>query len=160
MKSSLLVAAGELREARVTCSWSGLLVVVAGGMRSLRMRWRVLGSYLVAIKGGERLQVDLLLEVGEFAAQEVDDAVGPNRVDAGEEDQGAIAIRAPQPGQVADVSGSRRDVAAVRGEHPKVVQELLGHAQVSITLGRDSHMTPRLMSNASVVLDRLLDEEA
>ena len=46
------------------------------------------------------------------------------------------------------------------GEHPKVVQELLGHAQVSITLDRYSHMTPRLMSNAAVVMDRLLDEEA
>jgi integrase len=45
------------------------------------------------------------------------------------------------------------------GEHPKVVQELLGHAQVSITLDRYSHMTPRLMSNAAVVMDRLLDEE-
>jgi integrase len=46
------------------------------------------------------------------------------------------------------------------GEHPKVVQELLGHAQVSITLDRLSHMTPRLMSNAAVVMDRSLDQEA
>ena len=46
------------------------------------------------------------------------------------------------------------------GEHPKVVQELLGQAQVSITLDRYSHMTPRLMSNAAAVMDRLLDEEA
>jgi integrase len=46
------------------------------------------------------------------------------------------------------------------GEHPKVVQELLGHARVSITLDRYSHMTPRLMSNAAAVMDRLLDEEA
>jgi integrase len=46
------------------------------------------------------------------------------------------------------------------GEHPKVVQELLGHAQVSITLDRYSHMTPRLMSNAAALMDRLLDEEA
>jgi len=45
------------------------------------------------------------------------------------------------------------------GEHPKVVQELLGHAQVSITLDRYSHMTPRLMSNAATLMDRLLDEE-
>jgi integrase len=45
------------------------------------------------------------------------------------------------------------------GEHPKVVQELLGHAQVSITLDRYSHMTPRLMSNAAALMDRLLDEE-
>ena len=41
-----------------------------------------------------------------------------------------------------------------------MVQELLGHAQVSITLDHYSHMTPRLMSNAAVVMDRLLDEEA
>jgi integrase len=45
------------------------------------------------------------------------------------------------------------------GEHPKVVQKLLGHAQVSITLDRYSHMTPRLMSNAAALMDRLLDEE-
>jgi Phage integrase family len=45
------------------------------------------------------------------------------------------------------------------GEHPKVVQELLGHAQVSITLDRYSHMTPRLMSNAATLMERLLDEE-
>ena len=45
------------------------------------------------------------------------------------------------------------------GEHPKVVQEL-DHAQVSITLDRYSHMTPRLMSKAAAVMDRLVDEEA
>jgi integrase len=45
------------------------------------------------------------------------------------------------------------------GEHPKVVQELLGHAQISITLDRYSHMTPRLMSNAAALMDRLLDGE-
>jgi integrase len=44
------------------------------------------------------------------------------------------------------------------GEHPKVVQALLGHAQVSITLDRYSHMTPRLMSNAAALMDRLLDD--
>jgi integrase len=46
------------------------------------------------------------------------------------------------------------------GDHPKVVQELLGHAQVSITPDRYSHMTPRLMSNAALLMDRLLDDEA
>jgi integrase len=44
-----------------------------------------------------------------------------------------------------------------QGEHPKVVQELLGHAQVSITLDRYSHMTPTLMSGAAATMDRLLD---
>jgi integrase len=46
------------------------------------------------------------------------------------------------------------------GEHPKVVQELLGRAQVSITLDRYGHMTPRLMSNAAALMDRLLDQGA
>jgi integrase len=41
-----------------------------------------------------------------------------------------------------------------------VVQELLGHGQVGITLDRYSHITPRLMSNAAAVMDRLLDREA
>jgi integrase len=45
------------------------------------------------------------------------------------------------------------------GEYPKVVQELLGHAQVSIMLDRYSHMTPRLMSNAALLMDQLLDEQ-
>ena len=40
-----------------------------------------------------------------------------------------------------------------------MVQELLGHAQVSITLDRYSHMTPRLMSNAALRMDRLLDTQ-
>ena len=40
------------------------------------------------------MQVDPLVEVGEFAAQVVDDAVGADRVDPGEKDEGAVAIRA------------------------------------------------------------------
>jgi hypothetical protein len=64
-------------------------------------------------KGGERLQVDLLIQVGEFVAEEVDDAVGADRVDAGEQDEGAIAVRTREPGQVADVGGLR--LGKVRG---------------------------------------------
>ena len=56
--------------------------------------------------------------------------------------------------------GKQRTLLLSEDEHPKVVQELLGHAQVSITLDRYSHMTPRLMSNAAAVMDRLLIEEA
>jgi hypothetical protein len=58
-------------------------------------------------EGGERLQVDLLVEVGEFAPQEVDDAVGADGVDAGEQDEGAVAVRAGQAREVADVGSSR-----------------------------------------------------
>ena len=46
------------------------------------------------------------------------------------------------------------------GEHPRVVQGTAGSRPGSITLDHYSHMTPRLMSNAATVMDRLLDEEA
>jgi integrase len=41
-----------------------------------------------------------------------------------------------------------------------VVQELLGHAQVSITLDRYSHMPPKAQSNAAALMDGRLDQEA
>ena len=50
--------------------------------------WIVLGGD----QGGERLQIDLLVEVGEFASQVVDDAVGADGVDAGEQDEGAVPV--------------------------------------------------------------------
>jgi hypothetical protein len=65
------------------------------------------GIVLGGDQGGERLQVNLLVEVGEFAAQEGDDAVGANGMDAGKQDEAAVAVRAAQPGQVADVGRSR-----------------------------------------------------
>ena len=75
MKSSLLVASGEGREARVTCIRSGLLVLVERGdafaSDDLTGGRIVLGRD----QGRERLQVDLLVEVGEFPAEVVDDAV-------------------------------------------------------------------------------------
>jgi hypothetical protein len=64
-------------------------------------------------QGGERLPVDLLVEVGEFAAQVVDDAVGADGVDPGVQDEGAVAVRPREPGEVADVGRSR--LGKVRG---------------------------------------------
>jgi integrase len=45
----------------------------------------------------------------------------------------------------------------VRGEHPKVVQELLGHSDVGVTMNRYSHLVPTLMSQAASKMDGLLD---
>lgn len=42
--------------------------------------------------------------------------------------------------------------------HPKVVQELLGHSQASITLDTYSHVMPTLGREAMDKLDALLSE--
>jgi integrase len=44
-----------------------------------------------------------------------------------------------------------------QGTHPKIVQELLGHSNVGMTLNRYSHVTPILMSGTAAMMDRLLD---
>ena len=42
------------------------------------------------------------------------------------------------------------------GEHPKVVQERLGHASVTLTLDTYSHLVPGMQERASQRLDELL----
>jgi integrase len=42
------------------------------------------------------------------------------------------------------------------GEHPKVVQERLGHASITLTLDTYSHVVPGMQERASQRLDELL----
>lgn len=42
-----------------------------------------------------------------------------------------------------------------QGVHPKIVQERLGHAQISLTLDTDSHVLPSMQKEAAQRLDRL-----
>ena len=42
------------------------------------------------------------------------------------------------------------------GEHPKVVQEMLGHAQISETMDTYSHVLPNMQDSAVERLDQLL----
>jgi integrase len=42
------------------------------------------------------------------------------------------------------------------GEHPKAVQEMLGHANISQTLNTYSHVTPNMQSGAAERLDSVL----
>ncbi|WP_337969971.1 site-specific integrase [Virgibacillus salexigens] len=42
------------------------------------------------------------------------------------------------------------------GTHPKIVQELLGHSSIKITLDRYSHMMPNLQENAAMTLEKML----
>lgn len=41
------------------------------------------------------------------------------------------------------------------GEHPKVVQELLGHSQISVTLDTYSHVLPEVKKAAAAKLNDL-----
>jgi integrase len=43
-----------------------------------------------------------------------------------------------------------------QGDHPKVVQELLGHSRVSVTLDTYSHVMPSLQEESAAKIDRLL----
>ncbi len=46
------------------------------------------------------------------------------------------------------------------GEHPKVVQELLGHSNISITLDVYSHVIPAMHQAAADKMDEMFRESA
>ena len=48
-------------------------------------------------------------------------------------------------------------VALAAGVNPKIVQEMLGHASVTITLNVYSHVLPTMQDDAVEKVDRLLD---
>jgi integrase len=43
-----------------------------------------------------------------------------------------------------------------QGVHPKVVQEMLGHAQIAVTLDLYSHVTPTLQRQATDAMEAIL----
>lgn len=43
-----------------------------------------------------------------------------------------------------------------RGIHPKIVSEMLGHSQISVTLDLYSHVTPTMQRDATAALDAVL----
>jgi hypothetical protein len=42
--------------------------------------------------------------------------------------------------------------------NPRVVMEVLGHSQISLTLNTDSHVIPSLQSDAAKLMDAMLSE--
>nr|MBA2701958.1 tyrosine-type recombinase/integrase [Chloroflexota bacterium] len=42
------------------------------------------------------------------------------------------------------------------GTHPKLVQELLGHSSIALTLDTYSHVTPTMHDEAAATMERLL----
>ena len=55
-----------------------------------------------------------------------------------------------------DLRHSAATLLLSQGIHPKVVSEMLGHAQVGITLNLYSHVTPTIQRQAADAMDALL----
>lgn len=55
-----------------------------------------------------------------------------------------------------DLRHSAATLMLRRGVHPKIVAEMLGHSQISVTLDLYSHVTPTMQREAAAALDDLL----
>jgi integrase len=56
-----------------------------------------------------------------------------------------------------DLRHTAATLLLLRGIHPKVVSEMLGHSTISMTLDTYSHVLPDMQKDATAALDRLLD---
>lgn len=56
-----------------------------------------------------------------------------------------------------DLRHTAATLMLLRGIHPKIVSEMLGHASVAITLSLYSHVLPDMQSAATAALDALLE---
>src|SRR5205823_13992174 len=69
---------------------------------------------------------------------------------------GVVLARAGLPHiRVHDLRHTAASLLLVRGVHPKVVQEMLGHSSISLTLDTYSHLTPSLHVDAAHRMDEL-----
>lgn len=56
-----------------------------------------------------------------------------------------------------DLRHTAATLLLVQGVHPRVVMEVLGHSQISLTLNTYSHVSPALQREAAGKMDALLD---
>ena len=59
-----------------------------------------------------------------------------------------------------DLRHANATVSLASGEHPKIVQERLGHSTISMTLDRYSHVTESMQRESANRLDALLKAAA
>lgn len=60
--------------------------------------------------------------------------------------------------RIHDLRHTAATLMLVGGVHPKVVQEMLGHSNVALTLNTYSHVLPTMQQQATVALEALLAE--
>jgi integrase len=56
-----------------------------------------------------------------------------------------------------DLRHTSATLLLAQGIHPKIVQERLGHSQISLTLDTYSHVLPTMQVEAAAKLDRLIN---
>ena len=61
--------------------------------------------------------------------------------------------------RIHDLRHTAATLLLTRGVHPKVVQDLLGHSTVTLTLDTYSHVTPALHKEAADQMDALLGRD-
>ncbi len=72
-----------------------------------------------------------------------------------------LLIRAGMPSsRFHDLRHSAATLLLSLGEHPKVVQERLGHSTIGVTMDTYSHVLPDMQRKAAAKLDALFSEEA
>jgi integrase len=54
-----------------------------------------------------------------------------------------------------DLRHTAATLMLLQGIHPKIVQEMLGHASISLTLDTYSHVIPSMQRNAAKKMDEL-----
>jgi site-specific recombinase XerD len=60
------------------------------------------------------------------------------------------------PVRVHDLRHTAATLLLEEGTHPKVVQDLLGHSSIAVTLDLYSHVTPRIQREATARMEDLL----
>ena len=71
----------------------------------------------------------------------------------------AAETRAPKI-RLHDTRHTMATLALEAGVHPKVVQERLGHSQISVTLDTYSHVLPTMQIEAAGKFDQMLRRKA
>ena len=55
-----------------------------------------------------------------------------------------------------DLRHSAATLLFIKGVHPRVVMELLGHSEINLTMNTYSHVTPEVQREAAARMDEIL----
>lgn len=70
----------------------------------------------------------------------------------------ALAAAGVQRVRLHDLRHTAASLLLARGVHPKVVQEMLGHSTITLTLDTYSHVTPGLHAAAAAEMEALFGQ--